>query len=316
MDVGKVAEVLAKADLRFVALAAAFYFALNVLMSWRIKALLEEMGERLKLAECVKANFAGMIASDFTPARSGYFLTALVLTSKFKAELEKTMLSIFGPQIVEFAIKAVCLALMLLVLFQHSFLKDSDLTIVIASVLVIFAVIGFFGALVVSPRLLGMFSFVKQAGPGRKIFALFKLMQDNSKVLFKRWGVVLGTSVSTWLMKGFEWYLLAKALGITVIDPVADIWFFLLLHPTVTLMQFIPIPTLAGAGTSEAVMTGILMMFGVPAADGLAFALLTRFLMIAVDLLGVPTLVGFAQGKGLSNILGQINGIEEKVGAG
>ncbi len=311
----KVAGVLAKADWRYLLLAALCYVALNLLMSYRIQALLEEVGHKITFRSAVEANFAGMSASDFTPARSGYFFSAFVLSKNDKDNIpiEKTMLAIFGPQMLEFAIKAVALAvLVFVVLGQMGALGMGNPLLVVGPVLGVFVVIGFFSALLFSPRLLESLSFVKSVAIGRKFFFLFHMMQKNSKALVDRWVVVLGVSIVTWLLKGLEWFCLARSLGIYITaDPLLDLGFYLLLHPTVTLIQFIPIPTLAGTGTSEAAFAGLIALFGVPLDVGVSFALLTRALMIIVDAAGgFRTLMGYAHTQGVSGIIDDINGIE------
>ena len=311
---GKVIDVLSKADWRFVLLAALCYVTLNALMAYRIQELLAEVGHKIPFRAAMDANFAGMSASDFTPARSGYFFTAFALSSKHDIPIEKTMLAIFGPQMLEFAIKALALAvLVFVVLGKMGVLNGSNPLLVIGPILAIFAVIGFFSALLFSPALLARLSFMKRVGLGRKFFFLFHLMQKNSKALLDRWVVVLGVSLVTWFLKGLEWFCLAKALGITIFGPLEDLGFFLLLHPTVTLIQFIPIPTLAGTGTSEAAFAGVLVLFGIPVDIGVPFALLTRALMIAVDALGgIRTILDYVHRESISGILDDINSVEER----
>jgi len=327
---GKVFDVLSKADWRFVLLAALCYVILNALMAYRIQSLLSEVmrpkdtsppsaarlkvGHKISFKAAMDANFAGMCASDFTPARSGYFFTAFALSSKHDIPIEKTMLAIFGPQMLEFAIKALALAVLVFVVLGHmGLLGSGNMLYVAGSIAAIFAIIGFFSALLFSPALLGRLSFMKRISLGRKFFFLFHLMQKNSKALLDKWVVVLGVSLATWFLKGLEWFFLAKALGITVIDPVLDLGFFLLLHPSVTLIQFIPIPTLAGTGTSEAAFAGLLVLFGVPVDIGVPFALLTRALMIVVDAIGgIKTILDYIHRESITGILDDINGVEER----
>jgi uncharacterized membrane protein YbhN (UPF0104 family) len=95
-----------------------------------------------------------------------------------------------------------------------------------------------------------------------------------------------------WLLKGFEWYFLGLALGITLNSNLGIAWFaFFLIHPLVTALAFVPI-TPAGAGFQEFGIVGILtLLFGVAAAPAAAFALLSRGLLIFEDLAGIPQIV-------------------------
>jgi uncharacterized membrane protein YbhN (UPF0104 family) len=99
--------------------------------------------------------------------------------------------------------------------------------------------------------------------------------------------------LACWIIKGFEWYFLGYALGITQIPWIA----YFLIHPLVTALAFVPI-TPAGIGVQEFGIIGIFGLLaaalpGVPttAAQIAAFALLARGLLIFEDLAGVPQIV-------------------------
>jgi uncharacterized protein (TIRG00374 family) len=104
-----------------------------------------------------------------------------------------------------------------------------------------------------------------------------------------------------WILKGFEWYFLGWALGITQIPWIG----YFLIHPLVTALAFVPI-TPAGAGVQEFGIVGIFtLLFASPisgemkAAIG-AFAILARGLLIIEDLIGVPQIVKSTSGLAFS----------------
>ncbi len=103
---------------------------------------------------------------------------------------------------------------------------------------------------------------------------------------------ILGLTMICWILKGFEWWFLGLALGITQVPWIA----YFLIHPLVTALAFVPI-TPAGAGVQEFGIIGIFgLLLNVPANPGLvapiaAFALLARGLLIVEDLVGVPQIV-------------------------
>ena len=63
---------------------------------------------------------------------------------------------------------------------------------------------------------------------------------------------ISGLTFACWILKGFEWYFLGLALGITQIPWIA----YFLIHPLVTALAFVPI-TPAGAGVQEFGIIGI-----------------------------------------------------------
>jgi uncharacterized protein (TIRG00374 family) len=86
-----------------------------------------------------------------------------------------------------------------------------------------------------------------------------------------------------WILKGFEWYFLGLALGITQIGWLG----FFLLHPLVTALGFVPL-TPSGIGFQEGAIVGVFALLGMSTPQALAFALLSRVLLIVEDLIGVP----------------------------
>ena len=93
-------------------------------------------------------------------------------------------------------------------------------------------------------------------------------------------------TLACWIIKGFEWYFLGYALGITQIPWIA----YFLIHPLVTALAFVPI-TPAGIGVQEFGIVGIFGLLGVSAPIAGVFALLARGLLIFEDLAGVPQIV-------------------------
>ena len=71
---------------------------------------------------------------------------------------------------------------------------------------------------------------------------------------------IFGLTMVCWVLKGFEWYFLGAALGITISSNFAIAWLgFFLIHPLVTALAFVPI-TPAGAGVQEFGIVGILSL--------------------------------------------------------
>jgi uncharacterized protein (TIRG00374 family) len=90
-------------------------------------------------------------------------------------------------------------------------------------------------------------------------------------------------TVGCWVLKGFEWFFLGLALGITQIGWLG----FFLLHPLVTALGFVPL-TPSGIGFQEGAITGVFLLLGVPISVGTTFAILARVMLIVQDLVGIP----------------------------
>lgn len=88
------------------------------------------------------------------------------------------------------------------------------------------------------------------------------------------------------------------SLGIKPEIAFAPIIFWGFVQPIVTLLQFMPLPTIAGAGVSEAGAAFVLMQFGIGLPQAIAFTLMTRFVMILVDSVGIAEGIGWIGGNG------------------
>ncbi|MBI5223183.1 flippase-like domain-containing protein [Candidatus Micrarchaeota archaeon] len=316
IDVGRLLSVISNANVIFLVLALCTYFLLNLLMIERIRVLMAAMGSPLKFTSVFFSHFGGMLASDFTPARSGYFLTAFLLSSNGKATLEKGLTSIFAPQLLEFLLKVICTGLLtVLIVFQFGILGTSNPNWPIYVFVAIFAitlVVSFFLSLLFSKDLLEKFSFLRFLPLGKKFYSLFHLMRKNSGVLLSNWTPVAVFTLGSWLLRGLEWYFISSALNIHIFGGINDYFFMLLFQPFLTLVQFLPLPTLAGAGASEAAGAFFLSLLGVPIETGVVFVFLTRSFMILVDLLGIAALSSLLSKDGFGGLLNDLSEVESR----
>ena len=130
--------------------------------------------------------------------------------------------------------------------------------------------------------------------------------EHSASVLSVKWSIV-GITAFTWMAKGLEWLLLAKAIGITISgNPLYDLFFMMVFQGAITIIQFVPSPTIAGAGASEAAFAIILLPFGVPFETSVAFGFLTRLTMIAVDMFSLPVIVQYLHKHSMEGTLDKL----------
>ena len=88
--------------------------------------------------------------------------------------------------------------------------------------------------------------------------------KESSSSTSKAIPEILALTSACWIIKGFEWWFLGYALGISQLTPWWWLAFFLI-HPLVTALAFVPI-TPAGIGVQEFGIIGILgLVANVPA---------------------------------------------------
>ena len=284
-----------KVDLFLLFLSIVTLLAMYVGMVARIKILLKECGIKIGWLEVLKSHFIGMLLADFTPARSGYLATAASLHHNHKVPAEKALVSIFGPQIFDFVLKVIA-GTIGIILILSKFLKEGEGTILliasaVISLLVIIMILTLF-----SPRFLSLFMFMKKIPlMGNflgKILSLFQRMQQNSSVIVKKTPELILLLIFTWSMKAVSWYFVAKSLGINIVGiNFPEFLFYFFFQPLITMLEFLPSPTIAGIGLSEGGTALVLSLFSVSPVAATSFAILARGKTILINLIAIPSTV-------------------------
>jgi uncharacterized protein (TIRG00374 family) len=285
--IGQVAQAIASIRLEWLALALVFFFGVHFAMAWRISMILSNLGARRPYKDVLMSHFAGMLASDFTPARSGYFTTAFALERNHKVQLEKAMISILGPQMLDFTLKVVTGTVAVWYLVSFYLPKESNTgAFIFAGVVAIGGMITLGLLIMFSRTFAGFLSFVRMFPFGDRAHDLLLKMQDNSHAVKTLLPQLLALLLVTWAFKALSWWAMAEALGISPGVSFPLVVFFAFLQPLTTMLEFVPTPTLAGMGVSEAGSSAVLVLFGVPLGAAVTYAVLIRFFSIAMDSLG------------------------------
>ncbi|MHC1579494.1 MAG: lysylphosphatidylglycerol synthase transmembrane domain-containing protein [Candidatus Alkanophagales archaeon] len=278
IDVREVLEAFRCVDLPCFGLAAAAYFCYDVLMAFRLHYLLSRLGAKHSFRGAFFAHMGGMVASDVTPARSGYLLTPYFLRRGGSASVTEGFAAILAPQGFELVMKVVGGFLGLL--FFVSALGAS-LLLPLGVAAAVFLVIGVLTLVTLwtreelSSSLLSRIPVLKRFDEG------YNRVKDLSFEIKSDLPVIFAIYVACWLLMGLQWFFLAKALGI-------DLSFVacFLLHPLITLLAFVPL-TPAGFGIMEGGTAAVFHMLGIDVGVALTFSLLVRINCIAVDAIGL-----------------------------
>jgi conserved hypothetical protein len=291
--------------IEFLLLAFLMYFGINVFFAVRLRRVLAKNGVKTSFGKTLLAQYAGMLTSDVTPGRSGYILTPVYLRDQ-DVPTSKGLSSVLGIQTFEFLIKVIggVGAILFLVTYVPVETWNSVFNAQIAGINVglLVAVLGvslmMVGALVLaaftwSKRAISIFDkianwkFIKRFTGG--LIGKLEEYKESSGATSKAIPEIIGLTMMCWILKGFEWWFLGYALGISQLTAIWWLSFFLI-HPLVTALAFIPI-TPAGIGVQEFGIVGILSLLGVAPYLAAVFALLARGLLIVEDLAGIPQIV-------------------------
>ncbi|MBS7645642.1 flippase-like domain-containing protein [Candidatus Bathyarchaeota archaeon] len=269
----------------YIGLCLIAYLAMNLLFAFRLIRVLGSMGFRIGFWRMLLIQFGGMLASDFTPARSGYFIVPVLLNGE-GLPVTVGLSSILGCQSVEFLVKMFGGAMAIAYLASTAQLSQSLFILSIVGVALMLLGSGLIAAAMWWRRAGGILGFIFRVPLLERLGApllgkISEFQREAAKVKSIIHEITLLT-VASWIVKGFEWYFIGLALGIGEISWLG----YFLIHPLVTALSFIPL-TPSGLGFQEGGIVGVLYLLGVDLKVGLAFAILARTLLILEDLIGI-----------------------------
>jgi uncharacterized protein (TIRG00374 family) len=291
VGIGSLYESLVNIKVEYLVLVFVTYFGINFFFAVRLRRVLGREGIKTSFWRTLFAQYAGMLTSDVTPGRSGYVLTPIYLRDQ-NIPAPVSLSAILGIQSVEFLVKVVGGVGALIFLMQNSVnpLKTSDFIIIGLGIGLMLTGALLLAAMSYSQKVI---SLVKRITSHRFIVRftgglMGKLEEyaENAKKTRRAFPEITLLTFVCWILKGFEWYFLGLALGITQIPWIG----YFLIHPLVTALAFVPI-TPAGAGIQEFGIVGVFGLLGIGVVPAGAFAILARGLLIIEDLVGVPQIV-------------------------
>lgn len=280
LDINSIISILLSINPIFLILAGFFYLINNVLMGLRLKKVLATLGDKIRFKFVFFSHMAGMFASEFTPARSGYFFTAYSLKRK-NIPYKRGVSALTSTYVYDLFFKLLIAGFA--VIYVYSNIIDSQTTNAIFLTLVLFSSLILLYYLIVYPP-----SYVITLSKKSKYLTELVYLGKESKKIHKKIPYILSISFIGWILRGFEWTAIALAIGIDQLS------FFdsLFLNPLLTLFSLLPL-TPAGWGIQEAGIIGVFGVIGIGASYAISFSLMTRFVEIIVDLIGIKELFLF-----------------------
>jgi hypothetical protein len=278
-------STLLSANLTYIGLCLFAYFLMNVLFAIRLVRVLGMMGFEVNFLKTLLIQYGGMLASDFTPARSGYFIVPIMLKEE-GIPIQAGLSSILGCQSIEFLVKILGGTLAIAYITSRVHLSQELFILSIIGL----ALMSFASVLIAAAmwwtKATGFLEYLSKVPLLGRIVSFFlgkisEFQRESEKVKSVIYEILILTLIS-WVVKGFEWYFIGLALNITQIS----LFGYFLLHPLITALSFVPL-TPSGLGFQEGAIVGVLYLLGVSPEIGLAFAILARVLLILEDLIGV-----------------------------
>jgi hypothetical protein len=275
-DIEEISELFMNLNVPFFTLAVLVYFLNNFIMAYRLYLIFKKTDRKIRLRHVFWAHMCGMIVSDVTPARSGYMYSVVPLKKRgITPEAALSTISycyVFDLILkVIFGIVAVFMILNLIGT-PRSILRVLSIGLLVVTLLITVA-LAFFNIRIPEG--------IRRALEKRKIGGFVLKVQTESIKVRSYIPLILSISVLGWILRGVEWFMIAKALGVNLSMLKA-----LLLNPLLTALSMVPV-TSAGLGIQEFGISETLSLMEVPLSAGLAFALLVRVMNTSVDCIGL-----------------------------
>ena len=285
VDIHTVVEAITGLNLILFGCAALAYLCYNLLMSYRLFYLLGKIGTHVSFYHSLFAHLAGMIASDVTPGRAGFFLVPYFLKNRANCSISEGMAAILAPQGIEFILKVLG-GFSGLLFFIAVISVDISRNVLVALCVggIIFLGAGTAMLWVLwsgesrSYRILRRIPYIK------RFEEEYTKLKEKSFSLRGSLYVILLIYLVCWFLLALQWQLIGLALGITKLNLLA----YFLLHPLITILRFVPV-TVSGLGLMEGATAVMFFLLGVPhgISIGFTFSLLVRLNMIIVDSIGL-----------------------------
>jgi len=273
-------SAFAGVDWLWVLPAIALYLFLNCLNAWRLRWLAGKFsGKRVSFARAFWLHMGGMALSDYTPGRSGYVLVALK-AQDLGLRQKRVGGRVLGISLAsDFLVRgflAVAAALLLVSAINSQAVLYAGVLLLLLSVAVLLACwrrSAFVGRMLrllpSGGKMASAYSAVFEKGVAKRVLA---------KSVF--------LSLALAFVRGAEWMLLAKALGIAEIG-TGSLFLFTAFNAVITALSFVPL-SVAGIGLQEGF--GALMFaaaLGAPLASAAALMIIVRVLESGTDLIGL-----------------------------
>ena len=260
--------------------AIAFYLLLNIISAWRLRWLAGNFsGKCVSFSRAFWLHMGGMTLSDYTPGRAGYVLVALK-AQDLGLQQKRVGGRVLGISLAsDFLVRgffAVAAALLLVSALHSQAVLYAGAFLLLLSMAVLWAcwrrnqfAVKILRLLPSGERLASAYETVFEKGVAKRVLAKSVLL-----------------SVAGAFVRGAEWMLLAKALGVSEIG-FGALGVFTAFNAVLTALSFVPL-SIAGIGLQEG--AGALLFaaaLGVALPSAAALMILVRVVESGTDLIGL-----------------------------
>ncbi len=244
----------------------------------------------------LQAHLAGVLLSDMTPARAGYFFTPILIERLAGIPKESGFAALAGMQAISLVTKAglAMAAVLLLGSRIQNQLRAIEITryvlagsALLSGIAVIFAIIAW------TPALEHVFRGIGRRTPSLSRVRLLQLcagfiekFSAGVRVGYVRAALASILSAASTIAAGLALYVVAQAVGLRELSMLDVVVVSTVVGP----IMYLPVAP-AGLGIIEAAYVLVLTAMGQPQSSALTFALVGRVLFTGTDIVGLPWLL-------------------------
>lgn len=298
-QLGRVPGLIARADLRLVALAFVVFYAGFPLRGFRWALLLRGAGTRISTRDSTEILFLSWLVNCVVPAKLGDVYRAYLLKINTVASLSRT----FGTVFIERVLDVMAIALLGIAAGFWSFRDGLP-----PPIQIIFA-IGLVVVAVAALGLLTMRNFGRQIltalpFPPKLLEFYDRFEEGVFRAISRRQLPLLGALTGMiWMTEALRLFLVIQAFGFTDVRVgLSGAVFVALIGSLLTAVPLSP----AGLGIVEAGIVGVLTVaYGIPLAEATAIALLDRVISVfSIIVLGSLAYLVSSKPRGLGLVVG------------
>ncbi len=298
-QLGRVPGLIARADLRLVALAFLVFYAGFPLRGFRWALLLRGAGTRISTRDSTEILFLSWLVNCVVPAKLGDVYRAYLLKINTVASLSRT----FGTVFIERVFDVMAIALLGIAAgfwsFRDGLPPPIQLIFAIGLVVVAVAALG-----LLTMRNFGRQILTALPFPPKVLEFYDRFEEGVFRAITRRQLPLLGALTGTiWMTEAMRLFLVIQAFGFTDVRVgLSGAVFVALIGSLLTAVPLSP----AGLGIVEAGIVGVLTVaYGIPLAEATAIALLDRVISVfSIIVLGSIAYLISSKPRGLGLVVG------------
>jgi len=285
-DLSKVLKTLMSMNPVSLAIPATFFIIASTFVAFALYVIVKSLDSRPPLWKTVMVSFAGQLLSDVTPARSGYFVTPLILNKMCGISIEKGVTSVLFTGITNSFVKVI-LGVVALAYFLR-FLPIQPMIVNAMVIGIIFLLTGglFLLTLMLSKRFLRVSTVLRRIPLVKvvlkKLMDVLEKTQKEGRRAYRAFPLifllivlsVVANAIALFSISNILWYGSPNLLEFIFIAALAGS------------LMYVPV-TVAGLGVQETGYVILLTLLGMPLERAVAFALIARLLFTGTDIIGI-----------------------------